>query len=179
LVRFDTNRYSVPPACANKTLTLVASDTVVRLLDGEHEVAHHPRCWAKAQLLEAPEHRAELLQQKKAAREAKGRDVLTAAIPGFDILLARWVEAGRNVGFMTAKTLHLLDLYGADVLRAAAAEAMARGSHDPGALSVLCEERRRAAESPVPIAIDLGAHVPDRDVIPHALESYDAQRRAR
>ncbi len=179
LVRFDTNRYSVPPACANKTLTLVASDMGVRILDGELEVARHPRSWAKAQLLEALEHRTELLQQKKAAREAKGRDVLTAAIPGFPLLLERWVEAGRNVGFMTARTLHLLDLYGADVLRAAAREALARGSHDPARSP--CSARSTAAPpvAPIPIDIALGAHVPDRDVIPHDLESYDAQRRSR
>ena len=36
------------------------------------------------------------------------------------------------------------------------------------------QERRRAADGPVPLDIDLGAHVPDRDVIPHDLESYDA-----
>lgn len=174
--RFDTNRYSVPPAHADKTLTLVASDTSVRLLDGDKEVAHHARCWGRGQLIEAAEHRAELLELKRAAREAKGRDRLGAAIPGFDILLERWVEAGRNVGFMTAKAARLLDLYGAEIVAAAAREAIARGTHDPGALAVLCEERRRAAQSPVPLDIGLGAHVPDRDVIPHALESYDAQR---
>jgi hypothetical protein len=61
-----------------------------------------------------PEHRAALLEHKHAAREAKGRERLDAAIPGFDILLDRWVEAGRNVGFMTAKAARLLDLYGAE-----------------------------------------------------------------
>ena len=127
-------------------------------------------------MIEAPEHRAELLEHKRAAREAKGRDRLIAAIPGFDILQQRWVEAGRNVGFMTAKALHLLDLYGVEILGTAAREAIARGTHDPGALAVLCEERRRAADGAVPIDIDLGAHVPDRDVIPHDLETYDAQR---
>jgi hypothetical protein len=80
---------------------------------------------------------------------------------------------------MTAKAMHLLDLYGAEILGAAVSEAIARGTHDPGALAVLCEDRRRAADSPVPIDIDLGAHVPDRDVIPHDLETYDAQRRHR
>ena len=177
--RFDTNRYSVPPAHADKTLTLEASDTVVRLVDGSTEVARHARSWGRAQLIEAPEHRAELLDHKRAAREPKGRDRLGAAIPGFDILLERWVQAGRNVGFMTAKAMHLLDLYGAEILGAAVSEAVARGTHDPGALAVLCEDRRRAADSPVPIDIDLGAHVPDRDVIPHDLETYDAQRRHR
>lgn len=178
-VRFDTNRYSVPPACACKTLTLVASDTVVRLVDGDQEVARHVRSWGRSQVIEAPEHRTELLEHKRAAREPKGRDRLCAAIPGFSILLERWVDAGRNVGFMTAKTLHLLDLYGAEIVGAAAREAIARGTHDPGALAVLCEERRRASDSPVPLDINLGTHVPDRDVIPHDLESYDAQRRNR
>jgi transposase/phosphoglycolate phosphatase-like HAD superfamily hydrolase len=177
--RFDTNRYSVPPAHAETTLTLVASDTLVRFVDGATEVARHARSWGRAQVLEAPEHRAELLEHKRAAREPKGRDRLGTAIPGFDVLLERWVEAGRNVGFMTAKAVHLLDLYGAEILGAAAREAIARGTHDPGALAVLCEERRRAADSPVPIDIDLGAHVHDRDVIPHDLETYDAQRRHR
>jgi transposase len=177
--RFDTNRYSVPPAYADKTITLVTSDTVVRLCDGDTEIARHPRCWGRAQLVEAPQHRAELLTQKKAAREAKGRDRLDTLMPGFDILIERWVEAGRNVGFMTSKAMRLLDLYGVETLGAAAREAIARGTHDPGALAVLCEEQRRAADNPVPIDIHLGAHVPDRDVIPHDLESYDAKRRDR
>lgn len=175
-VHFDGNRYSVPSLHHDKTLTLVASDTTVRISDGSTEVARHLRCWGRRQVIEAPEHRAELLEHKRAAREAKGRDRLVAAIAGFDILQRRWVEAGRNVGFMTAKALHLLDLYGVEILGAAAREAIARGTHDPGALAVLCEERRRAADGAVPIDIDLGAHVPDRDVIPHDLETYDAQR---
>jgi hypothetical protein len=178
-VSFDGNRYSVPSIYADRTLMLVASDTTVQLCDGEEEVARHDRCWGRHQRIEASEHRAELLEHKRAAREAKGRDRLTAAIDGFDVLQERWVQAGRNVGFMTAKALRLLDLYGVEVLGAAVREAIARGTADPGALAVLCEERRRAALGPVPIDIDLGAHVPDRDVIPHDLETYDAQRRRR
>jgi transposase len=176
-VRVDKNQYSVPSMYADKTLMLVTDDKRVKLCDGQETIAEHERCWGRNQRIEAPEHRAELLEHKRAAREAKGRERLGAAIPGFDILQQRWVDAGRNVGFMTAKALHLLDLYGVEILGDAAREAIHRGTHDPGALAVLCEERRRAADSPVPIDIDLGDHVPDRDVIPHDLESYDAQRR--
>jgi transposase len=178
-VSFDGNRYSVPSIHHDKTLTLATDDTTVRLLDGDVEVARHARSWGRRQVIEAPEHRAELLAHKKAAREGKGRERLALAIAGFDILQQRWVEAGRNVGFMTAKALRLLDLYGVETLGAAAREAIARGTHDPGALAVLCEEHRRAADGAMPLDIDLGAHVPDRDVIPHDLETYDAQRRRR
>ena len=178
-VHFDTNVYSVPLLYANKTLTLVASDTSLRICNGAEEVARHDRHWGKHQRIEAASHRAALLEHKRAAREAKGRDRLLTEIPGFHLLIERWVEAGRNINFTTAKVVQLLDLYGVDILGAAAREAIARDTYDPGALAVLCEDRRRAANTPVPVDIDLGAHIPDRDVIPHNLDTYDAQPRRR
>jgi transposase len=175
-IRFDKNHYSVPSVHGEKTLMLVASDTTVALCDGDKKVAQHARSWGRNQLIEDPAHRAELLQHKRAAREAKGRDRLNVTIPGFNLLQERWVKAGRNVGSMTAKALRLLDLYGVEIFGAAAREAIARGIHDPGALAVLCEEQRQAVNSPVPVDVHLSDHVPDRDVIPHDLETYDARR---
>jgi transposase len=176
-IRFDRNSYSVPPAHVEQTLTLAADDFSVRLLDGQTEVARHDRCWGKKQRIELPEHRSEILAQKRAAAPAKGRDRLRAAVPDMDALYARWVEAGRNIGSMTARTLKLLDLYGEHPLAQAVAAVLARGTSDPGAIAQLCEEHRRAASRPVPVALVLPQDVPDRDVIPHALESYDADRR--
>lgn len=45
------------------------------------------------------------------------------------------MEVGRNLGSMTARTLKLLDLYGADLLAAAVQQVLERGLHDPGALA--------------------------------------------
>lgn len=179
-IRFDTNIYSVPPKHALKTLTLVASDTAVRLVDGEDEIAHHARCWGRRQIIERPEHREAILAAKRGARESKGIERLRAELPGIDTLLERWVQAGRVVGWMVAQTTKLLDLYGKDLVAIAVEDAIARGTHDPGALAVLCEQKRRAKNRPIPIDIELGAHVHDRDVIPHNLETYDhVQRRHR
>jgi hypothetical protein len=172
-VRFDTNSYSVPPEHVEKTLTLVASDTEVRLLHQGHLVAQHERCWGRRQTLEAPEHRSALLREKRAAQDLKGRDRLRAVCPEIDALYARWVEAGRNLGSMTARTGKLLDLYGNTVFIAAVDEILARGLHDPGALAQICEQRRRAQKQPVPIDLVLGSHVPDQEVVPHNLEDYD------
>jgi transposase len=172
-VRFDANIYSVPTKFARASLTLVANDTHIRLLDRGTEVASHVRVWGKKQLREDPAHAAELLEQKRAARIPKGRDRLHAEIKGIDRLFARWVEVGRNLGSMTARAISLLDAYGADVLRAAVDEAMARGVHDPGALAVLCEKLRKNLGQPIPMPLDIGVHVPDRDVIPHDLGGYD------
>jgi hypothetical protein len=40
-VRFDLNDYSIPPEAVGRQLTLVASDTSVRILDGSSEIARH------------------------------------------------------------------------------------------------------------------------------------------
>lgn len=55
-VRFDTNRYSVPSKYAERTLTLVADDVTVRVVDGATEVARHERLYGKRQVQERPEH---------------------------------------------------------------------------------------------------------------------------
>jgi hypothetical protein len=147
-VRFGTNSYSVPAryARSRETLTLVASDVEIRLLDGDVVAARHERSWGKHQRFEDPEHRRELLEQKRAARVPKMRDRLLLEIPAMDALYMRWVDVGRNVGFMTARVGKLLDLYGAEILAKAVADVLARGLHDPGALALRCEEARRTAD---------------------------------
>jgi len=175
-VRFETNFYSVPSAHVERTVTLAVSDTAIRVLDGTQQIANHDRNWGRRQLVEVREHREEILAMKRAGRDLKGRDRLRVVVPAIDVLLRRWLEAGRNMGSVVGRTIVLLNLYGDDVLVAAVGEMVERGTEDFGALAVLCEKHRRTAERPVPIEIDLGPHVPDRDVIPHSLESYDARR---
>jgi transposase len=176
-VRFDTNSYSVPPEQASSALSLAASDQTVRLLDAiGAPVAEHQRNWGRRQIVESPEHRTALLAQKRGARESKGRDRLRAACPQVDTLVERWVEAGCKIGSMTARALKLLDLYGAELFAAAIAEVISRGTWDIGAIAHVCEQHRVAAARVVPVPVNFGPHVPDRDVIPHPLESYDVLR---
>jgi transposase len=172
-IRLDTNRYSVPHTYAGGSLTLVANDTELRLLDGESTVARHTRCWGRNQWLELPEHRAALVQEKRAARAPKGRDRLRAELPNVEPLIERWVDVGRNLGSMVARTLALLDAYGAPILRETIAEMLERGTHDPGAMAILCEQRRRLRGNRQPSVIVFGDHVLERDVVPHDLGGYD------
>ena len=171
LVTFDTNRYSVPPEAANRALTLVANDLEVRLCDRDQVVATHSRSWAKNDVIEAPEHRAALIARKSAARDGKGRDRLRAEVPRADELMQRWLEDSRNVGSLVVRTHKLLDLYGATVLTQAVGELLDKGSHDYGALAILCEQHRTRPRRILPLA--LAPHVVDRDVIPHDLGGYD------
>ncbi len=144
----------------------------MRLLDGDREVARHPRCWGRNRYVEINEHRAELLAQKKAARDLKGRDRLRAEIPAIDVLYERWLEHERSLGAMVSRTIGLLDAYGPAVLQKAVAEMIERGTHDPGALAILCEQERHKS-SAAPLVPHFAEHVHERDVIPHDLGDYD------
>jgi transposase len=55
-VRFDRNDYSIPPGAVGKPLTLIATDTEIRLLDGVTEVAAHSRCFGQRQRVTDPVH---------------------------------------------------------------------------------------------------------------------------
>jgi len=172
-VRLDTNRYSVPTIYSRRSLTLVADDQTLRLLAGPTEVARHSRSWGRHQTSELKEHRAALLEEKKQARDLKGRDRLRVEVPGIEVLLARWVDAGRNLGSMVGSTITLLNAYGPAILRDVVADMTARGIHDRGAMAILCEQRRKRRAGPAPIIVELGQHVVERDVIPHDLGGYD------
>jgi transposase len=171
LVTFDTNRYSVPPEAAHRVLTLVASDVEVKLCERDQVVATHARSWAKNDVIEDPAHRAALLARKAGARDGKGRDRLRVEVPRVDALMQRWLEDGRNVGSLVARTQKLLDLYGPRVLTQAVNEVLDKGSHDYGALAILCEQHRTRPRRMLPL--ELAPYVVERDVIPHDLGGYD------
>jgi transposase len=171
--RFETNRYSVPPDYADGTLTMVVDDVIVRVLDGNTEVARHERCYGRRQVRELPAHRASLVEQRQAAADLKGRDRLLSVAPEFSSILNRWALTGPSLAIQVTRAIKLLDLYGDNVFATAVSEIAARGLRDVSALALACDRLRRARHQPVPVDIQLPAHAIDRDVVPHDLEKYD------
>lgn len=172
-VRFATNSYSVPSAYAGTTLVLQADDAVVRLLDGTKEVARHARSHGRHQRVDDLEHRRDLVAERRAANAAPVRAHLLVEVPALRVICERWVVQGRNVGSMTARTKKLRDLYGADLLREAVDAMVAHGTHDPGALGLLCEQARRRRNLPVPLPLVMPARAIDVDVVSPDLSSFD------
>lgn len=172
-VRFATNFYSVPATYAGTTLVLEADDDVVRVLDGTKEVARHARSHGRHQRVDDLEHRRDLVAERRAANAAPVRAHLLTEIPALRVICERWVVHGRNVGAMTARTKKLRDLYGADLLREAVDAMVSHGTHDPGALGLLCEQARRRRNLPVPLPLVMPARAVDVDVISPALSTFD------
>ena len=174
-IRLDTNRYSVPSALSHRTLTLIANDRVVRVLDGQTEVARHARSFGRKKIIEEPVHREALVAERRAARDLKGRDRLCHIAPQFNVLVERWAQGGHSMAIQVTRAIKLLDLYGNEIFALAVGEIVARGLRDISALAVACDRLRRERNRPVPVDIALPDHIVDRDVIPHNLENYDDQ----
>jgi transposase len=175
-VRFDSNDYSIPHDAVRRPLTLVASETTVRLLDGSVEVARHARSYDRRQVIEDPAHIAALAAVKRAAHELRGRDRLRSACPQATALLSALATRGEPLAAHTRRLTQLLDRYGAAELDAAIGEALARGAVGAPAVAHILDQRTRLRGAPPPLAVVLpdDPRVRDLRLTPPALTPYDA-----
>lgn len=174
-VRFDLNDYSIPHTHVRRTLTVVASSTQVRILDGQEIIAAHSRSYGKGEQIEDEAHIAALTAEKEAARQHRGQHRLRLAAPDSERLLVAAAERGENIGGVTASLLRLLDQYGASELDVAIREAIDRGVPHPHAVRQCLERRRQARDLPPPISVPLSSdpRISSLVVRPHDLSTYD------
>jgi transposase len=174
-LRFDRNDYSIPPSAVRRSLTLVASETSVRVLDGTTEIASHRRSYDRRRRIEDPAHVDALLREKRRARASTPSARLIDAIPASEAFLDAAFERGESIGPLTEKLLLLLDDYGADELRSVIDEALGRGTPRLGSVAFLLARRRRQSKAPKPLPVDLSRRPDLKDlyVKPHPPETYD------
>jgi hypothetical protein len=172
-VRFDLNDYSIPPEAVGRQLTLIASDTLVRILEGSVEVARHYRTYDRHQPVLDPAHAQALMKMKRRSFDATPTGRLAFAVPESKVLIDLAFEQGESAGSQTAQLLKLLDMYGPEVCRRAVCEALERNT--PRASSVAFLLRRQQRSTPMPVPVDLSRHPEAQaiDVRPHNLETYD------
>jgi transposase len=175
-IRFDGNDYSIPHTLIRRPLTLIASDTAVRLVEGTTEVARHVRSYDQGQRLEDPAHLAALAREKRRAHELRGRDRLRQSCPQADAFLDALALRGEPLAPQTLALLRLLDQYGAAALDGALADAVRRGAINAASVAHLLDQRARARHTPPPLTVVLpnDPRVRDLRVTPHRLTTYDA-----
>jgi len=174
-VRFDLNDYSIPPDAVGRLLTLVASDSTVRILDATREIACHRRSYDRHQSILDPAHQEALLAEKRKAFGSTPGGRLAQAVPEAETLLDSAFAHGESAASQTAQLVKLLDLYGASELRGAVREALQRNTPRASSVAFILNKRLRSRNRPMPAAVDL-SHRPDLDnlsVAPHNLETYD------
>lgn len=174
-VRFDKNDYTIPPSAVGQILTLVASDTLVRILDGITEIARHRRSYDRHQRVEDPAHIEALLAEKKRARGSTPSARLIDAVPEAEAFLEVGFKRGESAALLTQKLLLLLDDYGAEELRAAVREALDKQTPRLASVAYILGKHRRQRERPPALPVDLSRRPDLKDlyVKPHASETYD------
>ena len=174
-VRFDLNDYSIPPTAVGRPLTLVASDTDLRLLDGTVEIARHRRSYDRHERIEDPAHQQALLEDKRKAVGSTRNSRLTSAVPEIEALLDAAFRRGEPAGPQTTQLLLLLDDYGASELRAAVCEALERGTPRASSVAYILSRRHRLRRGRTPLPVDLTRRpdLADLHVQPHNPETYD------
>lgn len=170
-VRFDCNDYSIPAGLTGRWLTLVASLETVRILDGQTEVAVHRRSFGRARVVEDPAHLAPLLAERGKAEVSFRAGRLLRAAPSLEAFLAAAVDAGERLRPTTRALERLLDEYGPDALRAAAEQAVARGT--PRAPSVAFLLGRTARPRPQPVTLTSRPDLATLVVTPASPAIYD------
>jgi len=172
--RFERNDYSVPHTHVRQTLTVSATLSEVRILDGAQLIAAHPRCYDKEQQIEDPSHIEALTVIKRQARRHRGQDRLIRAAPNSRELLTQAAVRGDNLGSITAALLRLLDDYGSQELETAIAESLERGVPHPNGVRLTLECRREERDRPPPIGIRINNQRAQKLVVrTHDLQGYD------
>jgi hypothetical protein len=174
--RFDLNDYSVPHTHVQRIVTVRATPERVRILDGASLIAEHARSYDRGAQVEDSTHLDALVAVKREAREHRGANRLTNAVPIAKELLVRAAVRGGNLGAITLDLLRLLDRFGPAELQAAIKDAIASDTPHPHSVRVALERRREARQMPPPIAVSLPEHVRAKDALvhPHQLDTYDA-----
>jgi len=163
--RFDRNDYSLPHTHVQRTLTLSATPTEVRILDGAEVIATHARSYDKGQQIEDPRHIEVLTARKRQARHHRGQDRLIQAAPNSRELLTRAAERGDNLGSITAALLRLLNDY---------AESLEQGVPHPNSVRQALQRHREERDQPPPIGVPINDERAKKLVVrPHDLNSYD------
>ena len=173
--RFDLNDYTVPHTHVNRTLSVLATLDTVRILDGSHVLAIHPRTFDRGAQIEIEAHLEALVTHKRAARAHRAQDRLHHAAPSAKPLFLRAAERGAHLGVLTRGLLALLDTHGASALEAAIAATLAEDAAHLGAVRHFIDQHAHARGQAPPIAVVLpkDPRLHAISVRPQALSDYE------
>jgi len=151
LVKFETNRYSVPFAYASRALTLKADDQFVSVYDKEQIVAQHKRAQEKHQLVEDPRHYKGMLCAKPNALYLKYRDALFALGNTAKRYFEAMSKTELHLPHQVKKIMALAELYGKTELLAAIEHALKYRAfgHEYLANIILANRRKRSSPQPL------------------------------
>lgn len=172
-VRFDLNDYSIPHTHVQRVLTVLATQHTVSVLDGGEIIAKHPRSYDKGEQIEDELHIKTLAARKKEARQHRGQNRLTQAIPASEEFLQKAAERGYNLKMLTRHLLEFLDDYGVTELSQAIDESLSAGTYHENNIRLHLEHLREKKQPCIPLSLPHDERVREMTIKPHNLHAYD------
>jgi transposase len=176
-IRFDKNDYSVPHTHVQRSLTVIATEERVRIVEPSKPMdvlADHPRTFDRDQRVEQQEHLRALVEEKRRVHQSRGFDRLFAAVPSARTMMDNLARRGENLGGATSGLLQLLDRIGADLLERAVAEVVLRDRLRLRDVHHEVDRLRYEAGLPAPLSVPVTSDVRARATVrTHALSTYD------
>lgn len=174
-VTFDTNRYSVPPAYAGKTLALKIYPDRLVLYHQDRVIAEHGRSYDRHQDFELPDHVAELLAQRRQARQQQLLTRFLALSPRAREYYQRLAEKRANPRHHVQKIVALSEIYGADKVQRALEDAWAYQAFSCEYIANLLEQRARPLAPPGALHLTRQQDLLDLDLPAPDLSLYESE----
>jgi hypothetical protein len=175
-VTFETNRYSVPPACAGKSLTLKATPDRLYLYHRDRLVAEHGRSYDRHLDFECAEHVAELLAQRHQARAQQLLPRFLALSPRAAEYYRRLEEKRGNPRHHVQKIVALSEIYGVEKVQRALEDAWAYQAFSCEYIANLLEQRARPTVAPGALHLTRQQDLLDLDLPAPDLSLYDSEK---
>jgi len=172
-VIFDTNRYSVPAHLAGQTLTLKIYPERLGFIYQNEQVAEHPRCYDRHQDLEHPDHVQPLLAQRQKAREQRLLHRFLALCPQALAYYEHLQQRRLNPRHHVQKIMALVELYGAEPVARALADAHHFQAYSCEYIANILEQRQRQLPEPGALHLTRAADLLDLELPEPDLSVYD------
>jgi transposase len=152
-IKFDGNRYSVPPELARKTVMIRADAAQLRVFHQGCEVARHDRCQERGQLIVQTAHQLAALKQRRRVRAHQVEEMFDALGPLAQAFHVQLCQRPVKTVVHLRRVLRLVRLYGRQEVLAALGQALQYQTYDAAYVEtiLLQERRRRELPSPTPL----------------------------
>jgi transposase len=171
-ITLDTNRYSVPAHLAGQALTLKTYPDRLCFYHHNQLVARHPRSYDRHGDFEDPDHPKPLLEQRKKARDQKLFMRFLALSPQAELYYRQLEQRRLNPHHHVRKIVALSDIYSAEAVARAMADALEYGAFAADYIANLLEQRARFTPQESPLHLTRREDLLDLRLQPPNLSLY-------
>lgn len=170
-IRFQGNRYSVPPLYASQKLTLKIEPQHLYLFHHQKLVATHRRSYDRRQNVTDPDHQKELVAQRQRSRQQTLLATFLGLTPQAETYYRRLQDKRLNASHHLQKIVALSEVYGAEKVARAIQDALTFEAFGCEYIANLLHQREQTPLQPSALhlthrqdLLDLELPAPDLDI---------------